>query len=65
MVESAEAESHDIFHGLQLKCHDDSEMLLDLQDFLMNLPGYGEGTSDWVEGILEQQRKEMEGYLFR
>jgi len=64
MAESGEAGSFDIFYGLQLRCHADPEMHTELHDFLMNLPGYGQGKSNRIEAILEQQWKEMEQYIF-
>lgn len=64
MAESAEAGSFDIFYGLQLRCHSDPEMLTELHDFLMNLPGYGQGKPNRIEGIIEQRWTEMEQYIF-
>jgi len=64
MAESAEAGSFDIFHGLQLRCHADPEMRSALHDFLLNVPGYGEGKSNRIEKILADQWKEMEEYVF-
>ena len=64
MAESAEAGSFDIFHGLQLRCHADPGMRSALHDFLLNVPGYGEGKSNRIEKILADQWKEMEEYVF-
>jgi len=35
-----------------------------LHDFLLNIPGYGEGKSNRIERILADQWKEMEEYVF-
>lgn len=64
MAESAEGGDFDLFHGLQLRCFNDPEMFSDLQNFLLTVPGYGQGKSKRIEAILEQQWKEIEAYLF-
>jgi len=64
MAESTEAGSFDFLYGLQLRCHADPEMRSALHDFLLNIPGYGEGKSNRIERILADQWKEMEEYVF-
>jgi hypothetical protein len=64
MAESAEAGSFDFLYGLQLRCHADPEMRSALHDFLLNVPGYGEGKSKRIDKILADQWKEMEEYVF-
>ncbi len=64
MAESAEGGHFDILYGLQLRCHTDPEMLADLHNFLLKVPGYGHGKSARVESILEQQWNEIRQYIF-
>ena len=54
MVESAEGGHFDLLHGLQLRCFRDPDMRRsELHNFLMTVPGYGEGKSERVEKILD------------
>ena len=64
MAESAEAGEFDLFHGLQLKCYEDPEMVLNLHNFLCDQPGYGEGKSSRITSLLDEQLKETMEYLF-
>jgi len=64
MAESAEEGSFDLFHGLQYKCYADPEMRLNLHNFLLELPGYGEGKSSRISKLLEEQLSEARKYLF-
>jgi hypothetical protein len=64
MVESAEGAQFDMLHGLQLRCFRDPEMRSELHNFLMMIPGYGEGKSDRVENIVEEQWEKIEEYVF-
>lgn len=64
MAESAEGGTYDIFHGLQLRCFQDPLMRSGLHNFLLGVPGYGQGKSTRIEGILEDQFKEIAEYLF-
>jgi hypothetical protein len=64
MAESAEAGAFDIFHGLQLRCHFDPEMRGGLHNFLLNVPGYGEGNSTRRQQSLAEQLDELRKYLF-
>jgi hypothetical protein len=54
----------DIFHGLQLRCFRDPEMRSEVHNFLMMIPGYGQGKSRRVERILEKQWEKIEQYMF-
>jgi hypothetical protein len=64
MVESASAGSFDIIRALQLRCFADPEMRSELHNFLMAVPGYGEGKSEKIVKILNDQWAEMADYLF-
>jgi hypothetical protein len=64
MAESAEGGEFDILYGLQLKCHNDPEMLTDLHNFLLSVPGYGTGKSARVGKIVEEQWKQISEYTF-
>jgi len=64
MAESAENAGFDLFHGLQYKCYADPEMHANLHNFLLELPGYGEGKSSRIERLLDEQLKEAQEYLF-
>jgi len=64
MAESADGGDFDILYGLQLRCHSDHEMFTDLHNFLLKVPGYGQGKSARVESILEQQWNEIKRYIF-
>lgn len=64
MVLSAETGKFDLFHGLQLRCFRDPAMTSELHNFLMALPGYGEGRSERIMSIVEQQFAEIENSLF-
>jgi hypothetical protein len=64
MAESAEGGTFDLFHGLQLRCFRDPEMFSDLQNFLLTVPGYGQGKSEKIEAILDEQWKEIQNYIF-
>jgi hypothetical protein len=64
MAESAEAGTFDIFHGLQLRCFNDPDMVSDLHNFLLNVPGYGKGKSERVNRTIDDQFSELNKYLF-
>jgi hypothetical protein len=64
MTESAEAGVFDLFHGLQLKCYADPEMCQGLHNFLLTLPGYGEGRSVRVRKVIDEQFRDITKYLF-
>ena len=64
MAESSEGSNFDLLYGLQLRCFNDPEMFSDLHNFLLTLPGYGQGKSQRIEAILDQQWKEIEDYIF-
>jgi hypothetical protein len=64
MAQSSEAGNFDILYGLQLRCHNDPEMLSDLHNFLLKVPGYGQGKSTRVENLLAEQWAAIEQYLF-
>lgn len=64
MAESAEVGAFDIFHGLQLRCFTDPEMRSDLHNFLLNVPGYGQGKSERFEQMFHEQFVELTRYLF-
>jgi hypothetical protein len=64
MAESAEGGTFDLFHGLQLRCFRDPEMFSDLQNFLLTIPGYGQGKSERIQAILDEQWKEIQNYIF-
>ncbi len=63
LAESAEAGTFGMFEGLQLRCFSDPEMLSELHNFLIRLPGYG-GKTGRIEKILEEQWEEVNRYLF-
>jgi hypothetical protein len=65
MVESAGGGHFDLLHGLQLRCFRDPDMRRsELHNFLMTVPGYGEGKSERVEKILDEQWDEIEACFF-
>ena len=64
MAESAETRGFDVFHGLQLRCQADPQMQLGLHNFLLNVPGYGEGMSARRQQSLDEQLAELRKYLF-
>jgi hypothetical protein len=64
MAESAESGGFDLFGGLQLRCYADPEMRSNLHNFLLDVPGYGEGKSVRIDSILESQFAEALTYLF-
>jgi len=64
LVKSAEAGAFDLFHGLQYRCFEDPEMVLNLHNFLCDQPGYGEGKSSRITTLLDEQLKEATEYLF-
>jgi len=64
MAESTDGGQFDMLQGLQLRCFRDPEMRSELHNFLMMIPGYGEGKSERVENILEKQWKKIEQYMF-
>ncbi len=64
MAESAEGGTFDLFHGLQLRCFNDPEMFSDLHNSLLAVPGYGQGKSERIQAILDEQWKEIQNYIF-
>lgn len=64
MAESAEAGTFELFHGVQSRCHADPEMRSNLHNFLLEMPGYGEGKSDRIQSALNEQLGEVTRYLF-
>lgn len=64
MAESAEGGTFDIFHGLQLRCFKDPQMTSDLHSFLMAATEYGQGKSERIEKILQEQWEELAEYSF-
>jgi hypothetical protein len=64
MAESSEGGTFDLFHALQLRCFRDPEMVSDLQNFLLEVPGYGQGKSERIDAIVDEQWKEIENYVF-
>ena len=64
MAESAEAGIFDIFDALHSRCLRDSEMVLDLHNFLLTVPGYGGGKSERVNRAVDEAFREAENYLF-
>lgn len=64
MAESADGGTYDFFHGLQLRCFRDPLMSSDLHNFLMGVPGYGNGKSERIQKILEEQWGDIVTHLF-
>jgi hypothetical protein len=64
MTESATAGTFDFLGGLQQRCYADPEMRSNLHNFLLDLPGYGEGKSPRIQSLLEEMFSEVTEYLF-
>jgi hypothetical protein len=64
MTESAEAAGFDIFHGVQLRCQSDPEMVSGLHNFLRDLPNYGKGISTRRKRHMDDHLGEMHEFLF-
>ena len=64
MAESAECAGFDLFHGLQYRCYADPEMRSNLHNFLLNIAGYGKGSSLRVRTAVDEEFREASRYLF-
>jgi hypothetical protein len=64
MADSAEMGIFDLFGGLQTRCYLDPEMRSNLHNFLLDRPGYGDGISPRIRGVIDSLFDDVAEHLF-